>query len=55
MKPLQVNVIISIPRISQMSNALKIKSYSVKYFMVSKDKNIKKNPHQRFLKINALL
>lgn len=32
-----------------MSNALKIRFYTVKYFMIPKDKKIKKNPYQGFL------
>jgi len=40
-----MSVIISIARVSQMSNALKIRSYTVKYFMIPKDK--------KFLKIHV--
>lgn len=58
MKPviLQENVIICIARISQMNNALKIRSYTVKYLVISKDKIIKKTQlHNRILFINKCI
>lgn len=49
------NVIICIARISQMSNALKIRSYIVKYLMISKDKMIIKNSFIRIFLINKCI
>lgn len=51
------NVIICIARISQMGNALKIRSYTVKYLMISKDKMIIENSFSRafFLLKNAFI